>query len=711
MRQPNTVTIIADICENRTDELRNFLKQSVDVNADGHEGAVPFSKLGALHFCAMFIVERDELLDIAPILVIEATIDGDIREFLEEMVQAAPEAFSQIFSCCEGYPPSGMKLKRLVVDFLMLRLVKHKAHHCGYHGRTVSQIKAEQKLRDAITGELDQFNEYSTPSAPTSRALHRGLKAWLRSDDLFNWAVQKAEYPVTIRLRKLILFCLGAVVVLIPTILVSIWAYQFMSLSPIELWQLVANRLNAMTWIGAPKWPQSILNPNLLPFINLAFVIGSLSLLSYCFGFGSSALENYRNRHRKSFLNEMAVLAIRILSTVSMALLMLIIVYACFKLLGQLGVFASDIGYWQLVGLAVVLAIGVLLTGLIKSAVQTSAAKSTPNGLFATLLHIVVAAIGSLISAAYYVIMLSLILVGLCIAIWLIGTVLVGLQSAWIGLFGLFSVQVSAMPIEWFFENLPVWIHTAGSQISITLIALLVFLAAGLVLAAGLIAVLFSAARVLEFSERNTYQNCEALLGRDTSDARYAYTREEHGNNTHQNHLISVVHVKKGFLRLQILRFVLWIIEVLATYLFNLGTLGGIPTIMSARWVLIDNGTRLIFMTNYVGAWDSYINEFSDLEGVRGVNAIWSNTALPDPEGRKSRKLINFPLSSFLLWKGAENDQQFKAYIRASQCETLVWYGAYNTLSVSNINNNTLLRNTLFEQLSTAQLDGLAKRL
>ncbi len=116
-------------------------------------------------------------------------------------------------------------------------------------------------------------------------------------------------------------------------------------------------------------------------------------------------------------------------------------------------------------------------------------------------------------------------------------------------------------------------------------------------------------------------------------------------------------------------------------------------------------------MTNYVGAWDSYINEFSDLEGVRGVNAIWSNTMLPDPDNPMDKKSINFPLSSFLLWQGAENSHQFKSYIRASQVETLVWYSAYPNLGISNINNNTDLRNSLFEKLSTAQLEELAARL
>ncbi|WP_436441436.1 hypothetical protein, partial [Enterococcus faecium] len=77
---------------------------------------------------------------------------------------------------------------------------------------------------------------------------------------------------------------------------------------------------------------------------------------------------------------------------------------------------------------------------------------------------------------------------------------------------------------------------------------------------------------------------------------------------------------------------------------FNRGELGGIPTILSARWVMIDGGKRLLFLDNYGGAWESYLNEFIDLAAVKGLNAIWSNTFVT-AEG----KSYGFPAAKFLF--------------------------------------------------------------
>src|SRR4028119_186031 len=49
-----------------------------------------------------------------------------------------------------------------------------------------------------------------------------------------------------------------------------------------------------------------------------------------------------------------------------------------------------------------------------------------------------------------------------------------------------------------------------------------------------------------------------------------------------------------------------------------------ISTIHFARWVIIDNDTRLLFTTNFDGTWDSYINDFIE-NASEGMDAIWSN--------------------------------------------------------------------------------------
>ena len=62
-----------------------------------------------------------------------------------------------------------------------------------------------------------------------------------------------------------------------------------------------------------------------------------------------------------------------------------------------------------------------------------------------------------------------------------------------------------------------------------------------------------------------------------------------------------------------------------------------------------------------------------------------------------------------MLWGGAQAEKPFKAYVRQSQVETIVWYSAYPTLSIININTNTDLRQSLFKLGASSDLDAFQK--
>ena len=153
------------------------------------------------------------------------------------------------------------------------------------------------------------------------------------------------------------------------------------------------------------------------------------------------------------------------------------------------------------------------------------------------------------------------------------------------------------------------------------------------------------------------------------------------------------------------MRVTLFAVRLLARFWFNQGDLGGISTILAARWALIDGGRRLLFLTNYGGGWDSYLDEFIDMGAVQGLNAIWTNTFIKSGDSRYA-----FPATEFYLWRGAQAEQPFKAYVRHSQVETLVWYSAYPTLSIKNVNANTDLRQALFKSLPACELDAVFAR-
>lgn len=164
-----------------------------------------------------------------------------------------------------------------------------------------------------------------------------------------------------------------------------------------------------------------------------------------------------------------------------------------------------------------------------------------------------------------------------------------------------------------------------------------------------------------------------------------------------QNQMSSITYVKSGMIRKYLLRMVLWIIDLAGRYIYTKGKLGSIPSIHYARWVLVDEGKRLIFFSNFDGSWENYLGDFID-KAASGLTAVWSNTR-------------GFPRSRWLVNEGATDEQRFKAYARNSQVITNVWYSAYKRLSVQNINNNSHIRSGLFAPLSQGQVKEWLRRL
>jgi hypothetical protein len=148
-----------------------------------------------------------------------------------------------------------------------------------------------------------------------------------------------------------------------------------------------------------------------------------------------------------------------------------------------------------------------------------------------------------------------------------------------------------------------------------------------------------------------------------------------------QNHLTVISTVKPGIFRLLTLKTVLWAINELARFYFTKGKLGNLTTIHFARWVLINDDKRLLFLSNYDGTWQNYLSEFID-QASAGLTGIWSN-------------VVGFPKAHFLFFGGARSEQEFKAFVRNEQVLTTVWYSAYPTLSVENVWDNFEVRQAL----------------
>lgn len=160
----------------------------------------------------------------------------------------------------------------------------------------------------------------------------------------------------------------------------------------------------------------------------------------------------------------------------------------------------------------------------------------------------------------------------------------------------------------------------------------------------------------------------------------------EREDRTHvvQNHLAHITMVKPGLFRRATLRGVLWLVNIVART-SDKGELTGIPSIHYAHWSLIDKGRRLLFVSNFDGSWENYLDDFID-KAAFGLTGIWSNT-------------VAFPRAHLLFFKGAKDGTLFKAWARDNQVNTNVWYSAYPSLTVQTIDSNSAIREQLFASL------------
>ncbi len=230
------------------------------------------------------------------------------------------------------------------------------------------------------------------------------------------------------------------------------------------------------------------------------------------------------------------------------------------------------------------------------------------------------------------------------------------------------------------------WVWQVRPRISVRDIALrwaALLALAGSVLAVGLacpaaVAIFFA---ILRRHERTDLVD---IPGPRPADLERLLERED---RFAQNHMASLCYVKAGRFRRYTLKAVLFAVNVVARISIH-GRLLGLDSLHFAHWALIDNDRRLLFLTNYDGSWENYLDDFID-RVAPGLTAIWSNT-------------LNFPRTRNLICGGARNERQFKDVSRTTQACTNLWYCAYPGLTVTNIENNSAICDGLSRPLEGA---------
>jgi Dyp-type peroxidase family len=145
-----------------------------------------------------------------------------------------------------------------------------------------------------------------------------------------------------------------------------------------------------------------------------------------------------------------------------------------------------------------------------------------------------------------------------------------------------------------------------------------------------------------------------------------------------QNHLIGVSQVKPGWVRRFTLRLALAVIREGTKVNPRPGYLDKIGSIHFARWVKLHHTDQLVFLSNYDGSWQSYLEDF--IARLRqGLTSVWSNT-------------VDFPKTTQLVNGGAGDGSRFKRWARRQQVPNTLWYSAYPDLTTNRIRVNAAIR-------------------
>ncbi len=679
---PSAITIITPLDPASVERCRQYVRANADPSPDfAHnrlqcQSLFPFDQIKTLHFCSFVILDAEPDGGFGPSLVLEATFDGGRAEFLQDLLRVAPDGLHELYRHCIGYPAAGMTAPGLVQEYFECHDVGVSTFFSGYPGRSVSQVQGEDAIHTGIVSYLgDRWRAAQNMPGRLVGFFDAIKHDFIRGRSENRWAGEQASLPWEVTSRSAVA-CVGiSAVIALACVLGWLCGLLSAGLRPWALYETITAKINQAGSFGAAvidaiasalPWMADFIEALRPALPNLAGVTVIWAVVRVAELVLDSITRDPRDQSFALRVPLQLAVILRYALIVFMAGSALAVVISGMELRRSTGgsaVAAIAAGAAALLGAVLVLAVLHYWTNSLQLATALR-----PFGVMEERLR------RALLDLIQYATVLTCAIALLIVA-----------------------RQTPLVLSHHFADNL-------RGLLSIGFV-MLIYALLGIAVAYVVGTLLFVVIRLKEWNDTRTFADPAGLIARAQINAR-KYTREEGGINTFQNHLASITYVKPGLLRWALVWLALWAVNLLARFWFNRGDLGGIPTIMSARWVLIDHGRRLLFLDNFGGAWESYLNEFIDLAAVKGLNAIWSNTFVHAVGQR-----FGFPGTNFLFFAGAQAEQPFKAYVRESQVETLAWYSAYPMLSVVNVNANTDLRQSLSRELTPGEVDTVFQRL
>jgi hypothetical protein len=164
------LTIITEIDSKEIVQLKGML---AEIQGDLYNNRyLPFSKISLVHFASFVIVDRTGS---PSLLIFENNFDGDLSDYLDQLLSVAGTGIDQIYQCCIGYQAQGLRA------FLTSHVIPPNAYHIGNVGRAAKDVGNNQELRKKLQDYLDQFFNLSKPANLSETQLRKNIQAFTKS--------------------------------------------------------------------------------------------------------------------------------------------------------------------------------------------------------------------------------------------------------------------------------------------------------------------------------------------------------------------------------------------------------------------------------------------------------------------------------------------------------------------------------------------------
>lgn len=147
------------------------------------------------------------------------------------------------------------------------------------------------------------------------------------------------------------------------------------------------------------------------------------------------------------------------------------------------------------------------------------------------------------------------------------------------------------------------------------------------------------------------------------------------------NQYTALGSVKPSRFRRALFPVLLWIIDYFARHVYTKGHLGRIRSIHFAHWTFLDCRKRMMFVSNYDGSHEAYMDDFINKAGW-GLNLAFTCG-------------LGYPRTRWIIKDGIDDELKFKYTQRRHQVPTDTWYNAYPGLTAFDLERNTRVRSGL----------------